>query len=345
MIKYEIKKMMSLPHILLILLAFIIQFILCFYPQNVSHTYSKTVYKDYTEKLSGEYTADKRAYIEKEYERMQDVIEKYEETSENYKKEIITLEEYEKYNDSYNEAMAKISTVEYLIEKCNYFDKIGNKCYFFYDTDWDDFLSESGIDYISAILIILMITTVFSDEYSSKSRNIILTTYKGKTHTAISKLCLSFAFAFIISACMGAVRYLVFIFHNGESGNMGIRNLIDYGGFSELSITKYYVAEILLHSIIWSVCALFICLISNLTKNGIFTVFISFVAIVCVALLNTDSLRIFDFIFSGKLLSDNLNKIFGSGSLKYYIIFPCTMLIKTFAYASLCVVTWKRKNR
>lgn len=346
MIKYEIKKLLSLPHILLILLALAIRFALCFYPQNVSHSYSETVYKAYMEQLSGEYTADKKAFIESEYERMEKVISEHDEMIENYKNDIITLSEYEEYNGKYNETLAKISTVEYITEKCRYFDEIGGKCYFFYDTDWVDFLSENGIDYITAIIIILMIASVFSDEYSSRSRCMILTTYKGRTNTAVCKLCISFIFAFIISACMGAIRYAGFFLQSGTDYNMSVRNLIGYSGFSDMSLFKYYACGVLFHSVIWAVCSLFICMISNIAKSGIFTVFISFVMIVCAALLNTDRETFFGFIFSGRLLAVNLNDIFGSDRRSMnYAFFISVIAVKTTVYGFVCVYTWGRRNK
>lgn len=347
MIKYEIKKLLSLPHILLLLLALAIRLALCFYPQNVSHSYSETVYKAYMQQLSGEYTADKKAFIESEYERMEKVIAEHDEMLENYKKDIITLNEYDEYNIKYNEAQAKISTIEYITEKCSYFDEIGEKCYFFYDTDWGDFLSENGIDYITAIIIILMISAVFSDEYSSKSRCMILTTYKGRTNTAVCKLCISFIFAFIISACMGAIRYAGFGLQSGtDYYDMSVRNLIGYNGFSGMSLFKYYACGVIFHSVIWAVCALFICLISNIAKSGIFTVFISFVMIVCAALLNTGSITFIDFIFSGRLLAVNLNEIFGYDRHSVnYVFFISVNAVKITVYSFVCTYTWGRRNK
>ena len=347
MIKYEIKKLLTLPHILLILLALAVGFTLSCYPRNIDHSYSKIVYKDYMEQLSGEYTADKKAFIQSEYERMEKIISEHDEMTEKYKNDIITLEEYDEHNFSYNEAQAKISTVEYLMEKCSYFDEIGGQCYFFYDTDWADLLSENGIDYIAAILIILMIAAVFSDEYSSGSRCMILTAYKGKVSASVCKLCISFIFAFIISACMGAVRFGGFCLQCGpEYNNMNVRDLIGYSAFSGMSLFKYYVCGVIFHSVIWAVCALFICLVSNIVKNGIFTVFISFVMIVCAALLKADRVTFFDLIFSGRLLALNPVDIFGydRGSLKF-VLFILVIAVKTAVYGFGCIYTWGRRRR
>jgi hypothetical protein len=230
--------------------------------------------------------------------------------------------------------------VEYILVKCDYFDKIGGNCTFFYDTDWVDFLSTSGIDYITAVIIILMVSAIFSDEYVSKSRVSVLTCFKGRTHTAICKLCVAFVFGFAISVCMSGVKYIGFAVQgvqSAENGGMCVRNLIGFGEFSGLTLAQYYLCNALFHSVIWAVCAVFICLVSNLVRSGIFTVFISFVAIVCTALLKTDSVTAFDFIFSGRLLTLNILDVSSTHSMAVIL---CVSVIKTAVYGIFSVRAW-----
>lgn len=334
---FEIKKLFSPLKLLLIFLSLALGYAICFIPSADNLPYSKEIYKSYMNTLSGEYTQEKKELILEEYNSFCETIDMYDEIQTDYKENRITLEDFDEYNLEYNSALSKISTVEYLITKCEYFDSIKGECEFFYDTDCLDFLDSLGLSYPAAIVIIFFAIAVFCPEFQSGSYSVVLTTQNGRAKTCAIKLTLTFILAFIISFSFCMVEYIAFLPKITSFAGMPIKNIIGYSGFDNLTIWQYFLLNTLKQSFSWSVSAVYISLISNITKSSIFTAFISFVTIACISMLMNTAASDLQYLLLAGGISNKLTCDFN------VIKLSAILLVKLAIYSIASIALWNKR--
>lgn len=93
----------------------ILQLLLTFVPKYYEHPYSVDIYTRYTEKLEGEYSAEKRRLLQELFDEYNVTIAEYPLHREEYLAGKMTLEEFSAYTDQNAVANAEISTVQYLL--------------------------------------------------------------------------------------------------------------------------------------------------------------------------------------------------------------------------------------
>lgn len=333
---YEIRKLIMSKRFLIIIAAFLIQIAIMFIPQSYEHEYSDEVYKKYINQISGEYTDKKRDFIFNRADEINEIIANHEDVISAYKRNDISLDEFETRNFAYNKALTEQTTVQYLMQKCFYFDEIGRGV-FFYDTNWIDFFSNSGYSYIIALVVICLVIPVFDNEYQSNAISMLLTTRHGKKNVCISKLITVALTTFIIAFAIYMLQYATFMFIRGDNASLGVENLIGYSSFSEISLERYYINDTLIKSISWVVAALFICSVCVLVKNTVFSFFISFIFIVCPYFISHFfNSNWFGYVFSanqlGKMYTENLT----------LILIMIAYMMKSTVYSLFCIRKWER---
>jgi ABC-type transport system involved in multi-copper enzyme maturation permease subunit len=280
-ILYEFRKLIYSKRSLIIIAAVLMQILLILVPRNFEHEYSDEIYINYMKQLEGEYTEEKRNIILNRYYEINQTINEHENMITAYKQNTILLDEFEAHNSDFNRALAELSTIEYLMQKCSYFDEIGEGV-FFYDTPWIDFFTNSGFNYIVALTIICLIIPVFDSEYQSEAAAMLLTSKYGKNYVCISKLIMVIVLAFAVALALYIVQYVTFVLHiKADHSDLDIKNLMGYKAFSGDSLKQYYMNDAVIKSFSCAAAALFICAVSIFAKNTVFTFFISFVFIVC----------------------------------------------------------------
>lgn len=306
---YELKKILFNKIGFVIIATIIIQVVFSFIPHYVQHNYSPEVYRRYIETYGGSYTEKTYDIIKQRQTEIENLIEIHDTVVSDYRSDLISLEEYENHNIQYNRAIAEQSTVYYLLEKCEYYNSLDRPAVLFYDTDWFDFLSNDSYDYIIAITIIIVIIPVFSSEYMTGSRNLIITTSQGKRKSALSKLLICGVFVFIFAFAMYIIKVIPVI--SGKSAaysNLPVYNLLGYSFESDISIIEYYISDSLIKSFQWCVLSLFVCTVSVLVKNTTFVFFISLLFVIFPSMLYTMvSGKVFDIIFTSYALKSHYN--------------------------------------
>ena len=284
LISFELRKILSGKPMLIVFAVIILQAVIAFIPKNYEHNYSPEVYKRYLTEYCGEYTQDTHIRLSARQAEIEEIIASHEEYAEKYHNDLISFEEYEEHNSAYNKASAEQSTVEYLLQKCGYYDEHGIRAELFYDTDWTDLFENMSFDYLIGLVILLIAVRVFCDEYSSGSRSVILTTPKGKRDTALSKLVIIVTFAFAVSALMYAVKLMPTMRESAEYATKPVNDLLSFPFDDSVTIIGYYLKDSIIKSLQWCDIAAFICLISVLLQNRTFVYFVSFVFTLCPAM-------------------------------------------------------------
>ncbi len=334
---YELKKIFS-PKILIVLAAVLmLQFWLCYIPSGQEHEYSIDVYKQYLEQYGGEFTEEKYQSLLARSAEIGNIIAVHDDMVDAYQKEKISFDEFEEYNFQYHKASSEESTVKYLVKKSEYFKEIGG-CVYFYDTDWEDFLGGAGFNFFAAFAVIFLVIPVFCNEHQSNARSMLVTSARGQLDLCISKLCAAFTAAFLTAAAVYAVKYAAFCTIQGNYGEYAVHNLLGHYGYGDISLVRYYFTDLLIKSAAWAVGAVFICAVSNLTKNMIFTAFLSFVPIVFSALIGDFSAGIYRYLLLGGVLAENYAADFNMTA------FTFALAIKTVIYSAICCVLWRKRE-
>ncbi len=334
-ILYEFRKLRYSKRSLIIIAAVLMQILLILVPRNFEHEYSDEIYINYMKQLEGEYTEEKRNIILNRYYEINQTINEHENMITAYKQNTILLDEFEAHNSDFNRALAELSTIEYLMQKCSYFDEIGEGV-FFYDTPWIDFFTNSGFNYIVALTIICLIIPVFDSEYQSEAAAMLLTSKYGKNYVCISKLIMVIVLAFAVALALYIVQYVTFVLHiKADHSDLDIKNLMGYKAFSGDSLKQYYMNDAVIKSFSCAAAALFICAVSIFAKNTVFTFFISFVFIVCPYFISSFFRGSwFEYAFAanqlGAMYSEDLN---------IYAL-SVTYILKASLYSGFCIRKW-----
>ena len=276
----EFKKLIKINRLPIVnLLAVAVRAVLCILPSVHEHPYSDEVYKTYTTQLEGKLTAEKAEYLNSRLAEIDELIGAYDEMQQRYTAGEITLDEYSAYTERHGKAKAEESTVRYLCRKCEILDGCTDfDKQIFCDTAWNDFFEDNGFDYVMLIALLCIAVPAFDSEYSSGSFKQIITSKRGKTQLALSKLAAVWAAIFVLSCLMSAVMLGVFVYRNGlEYSDMPVGNILLTDGFGDTSLIVYYLKYTLLKALIWAMYSCLFCLIAVLFKNITFAIITGFI--------------------------------------------------------------------
>ena len=275
----EFKKLIKINRLpLIILLAVFIRAFMCILPQVHDHPYSDEVYKSYTLLLEGRMTNEKEKYLNSRLAEIDELIAAYDEMQVKYTAGEITLDEYSAYTERHGKAKAEESTVRYLCRKCEMIKGCTDfEGRLFHDTAWSDFFADNGFDFVMLTALLCIAVPAFDSEYSSGSFKQILTSKRGKTQLAISKLAAVWVTVFALSCVISAVRLSVFACQNGlDYSEIPIGNILMTDGFGNTSLIGFYLKDSLIKALIWAMYSSFLCLAAVLCKNITFSIIAGF---------------------------------------------------------------------
>ena len=283
---FELRKLLLCRRGLIVLAAIAAEIVLCLLPTDYEHPYSPPVYERYTEQLAGNYTSEKRDQIFSRLDEINGIIAEHDALEADYRADKITLEEFSAHNKEYTKAQSEQTTVSYLADKCDYFDRLGSGR-FFNDTDWSDFFAHRGYAITTVLLLLMLIPSVFCGEYSAKMSDVLRTTKYGRERLALTKICLSAGVMFLLSLVMSGTEITVFFARHGTHNlTEPLQSIMGFEGYGDISVIGFFLRSAMMRACSFAVCAAAVCLISVITKNLLFTVFLSFTVCVTPAMLS-----------------------------------------------------------
>ncbi len=337
--RYELRKILLCKRGLIVILIFVLQTVVCFVPREYEHSYSIEVYKRYLEEFGGEYTEDTHTALRKDLDDAEAIVAIHEEKVNQYHNDIISSNEFNEHNDSYNKALAEKPTIEYLLNKCEYFDTLNKKADLFYDTDWEDLIKHNSFEYLIALCLLIIIIPAFCNEYSSGSFIIIKSTQNGRYKTARVKLIICIGFILVFSFIMCTLRAFPLLMNDEDSIlSYPIYNIMNLDFKCNMSIGVYFMLDCVLKALSWTTLAAFVCLISVLIQNETIVYFISFIIIICPALLlSYMSNKVLEYSFCAYFLSSHLTP-------DTSIILPFVVMIKLLLYSVFTAKMWCKEK-
>ena len=325
---FELKKMLR-RRWFIIVIAVALEVVLGLLPKGYEHPYSPQVYRQYCERLAGEYTPKKREQILSRLDEINGIIAEHEQLSEQYNLGEIDLDAFTEHNRQYNKAITEQQTLEYLAKKCESFDALGSG-EFFYDTDWHDLYSHRGYALMSTLILMLLIPPVFCNEYSSKMADILRTAKCGKARLAVTKLLVCMAAMLLLSLLMSVTELCTFAARYGlDSASSPVQSIMGFEGYGEMTVIGLYIRSSVVRAVSYAVCAAAICLISVYTKNMLFTFFLGFSVCVFPAFIAEG--KVMSYVFSSSVQDGMYMSQMSVG------IFCMICVIKGIAYGTICV--------
>ncbi len=148
--------------VLLLAFLFLIKLFLSseYYRPDVNEQQYDRIYREYIEKIGGEYTPEKASRLEKEYGRCLETIEMFDVAERDYWSGAISGEYFGRLYESFVEASSKAKVLEDLIGRSEYlkelFETRGIRGYYIYDSGYYKLVSQ-GTDWL-----LILFTAVFS---------------------------------------------------------------------------------------------------------------------------------------------------------------------------------------
>lgn len=276
--------------------------------KEYEHAYSPEVYRRYTAELAGEYTEQKHARLQGRYEEIQTLLSEHAELEQQYYDGQLELVQWKEHNRAFSLAQAEQSTVEYLLQKCDYYTAVGTEGKeFFYDTDWQDFLEHLGFPVVTFVLVLFMAVPVFDGEYNLQSLGILRTTKNGRGPVYRGKMFYALLVVPFVVWLLRVLQYVMFCVKSGtEYAEKSLGNLIGYHVYGEMSLQGFFFTEILLEALAWMSIVAFICLLCQWCRNTVHAYFLAF-AVVILELIIAEAVSAtwLPYLLSGTILSGN----------------------------------------
>lgn len=170
--------------------------------------FHKQVYQHYTSEIAGDYSKEKKAYIEAECEKMQNLLADQEIYKEQYRNDEINAAEYHKISDEIKAAEYRIETLEYLKEKSDYYDSSEHLYSYFYDIAIGDYIAYLDYDAIAMIVVLLLVIPLYTDDYYAGTTLMIRSSKNGRKELLFARLKVAAAVSAIVSILFSAVEFL-----------------------------------------------------------------------------------------------------------------------------------------
>lgn len=235
--------------------------------------FNADVYKFYSEKLEGEYTQEKHDFIVSEYNRFQELLENEHLYEEDFKNDNIDTEEYKIISDDIKSAKSRIKTVEYLIQKTEYYETLDEKAEYFFDIYHIDFVSNMKVDIFLIIVILILITSIYTDDYYSGTTNMIRSLKNGRKKLFVNRLICNISISAFFSLIFAVIEFIVKYLKFGLSHmDVSVKSLLIMEGAEyDLPFTEYVIATILIRVFFTIVVGLVIMLIAEKIQTNMGT--------------------------------------------------------------------------
>lgn len=235
------------------------------------------ILREYMLELEGELTPEKREYIRSEAEFISQTLAAEDQVRREYYEGVISYEEYRDYYADYNYAFSHVEAIKAVQDHEKYIDKcsseLGIDAWFVYDSGWLR-LFGTDADVILLVLILIMLTGVFSDEYNTRSSSggfaqILRTAKRGRAATFSAKLSSAVLTVAVLTVLFNAVQLSVICFgFNLPASEAPLQSLELFGGYKgHMSLLGFTVLTCGIRLIAALTLAVLVCGLSELLRR------------------------------------------------------------------------------
>ena len=231
--KHEWKKQFLYNRTLWIVIVFIVvelvSMILSTRPYDKELELNRDVYNTYLSEVVGPLTPEKRNKIETEMNRLDKVRREINSLKNRYYSGDISEKDYREQfemlhqSDKLYDGYSKLYT-QYIFVREN------ERRSFLYTGGWEVLLGDQNPDYFFLLFLIVALTPVFCEEYSSKMHEVLMTQKKSARHTVAIKLAMAITLTAVFSLIiqMFDIAYCAIKF-GLPNGNFSLQSIMSYG--------------------------------------------------------------------------------------------------------------------
>lgn len=180
--KMELYKVLSKPQVYIIfVVGLIIQSIMAGQMRTTMFNgYHKSVYENYMNEMEGEYSIEKKEYINSEYQKFQAIIDDKQKNEIAFNNGKIDGKDYHSIINEEKKAQYRIATVKYIVEKTEYYDSLDKSAQYFYDIEISDYIENLRFNVIPIIVILLIVVPMYTDDIYAGTLAMIKSSKNGR---------------------------------------------------------------------------------------------------------------------------------------------------------------------
>lgn len=253
--KFESRKMFRHQKGLwLILLYFVLSFagLLIFdVPMNNEVERNRDAYNHYLHQVEGKCTAETESLLSKEAQRISKANSELQRLYGDYYDGKLAEKEFTSQIAAAEETVRFQKGFELLYEQYNGIRENTENRWFLYTNGWNGLLSHDSLELLFVLLLLLLITPVFCQEYENKMDELIMTEPKGARYHAMQKIILVVLVVCTLCILNSGMRYVFYEWKYGlPHGNYPLQSLSYFaastreatliGTFLEVSFSKLF---------------------------------------------------------------------------------------------------------
>lgn len=271
MIRYEWKKLLFKRRGLALIAAFLAaQALLLLFvrPYDEVLERNRAVYEGYLTQVEGPLTAQNRAWLEEEMERLNGVHQELEQLKMDYYSGSVSEEDYRTNFDRLQPEDAKYTGFSKLYSQYIYVRESPDRS-FLYTGGWETLLTDWEPDYLMLMLLILLLTPIFCEEYTCNMDDILRTQKHSARYHVGTKLTVAPCLTGALTAAVQAMELVFCAVRFGlPDGSFSLQSVMSFGNSPwKLSLWEAFWVQFCLKELGYLYCAVLILFLSVLLKK------------------------------------------------------------------------------
>jgi hypothetical protein len=237
----------------------------------------KEAYSYYINQVNGKLTDQIEVYIKAEEENISSAHKALNTIYRNYYEGKIDYDELVIIAEEYQSKIAFEVGYQLLYEQYMYIRENPNTRYFLYTNGWSALLAHERLDVLLFLVLLIMITPIFCQEYENKMHTILITSKEGKTKVGIQKMVLAMGICIFLTLIFILLDYVFIQMKYGlPNGGFPIQSLEYYhNAHKNVSFSQAFTYVVLYRLLGYLSLTSIILLLSVYTQKIILTLFIS----------------------------------------------------------------------
>ncbi len=297
MLQYELKKILfrrgGWALIIALLVIQILGLVLFTTPYDAELERNREVYDSYLSHVVGSLDQNKRDFLETEMNRLDIVHREIEQIKQDYFNGTITESEYRvRFGVLLPDDQKYIGFTKLYSQYI--FVRESESRSFLYTGGWELLLTNRAPNYLFLIILIIILSPVFCEEYSCQMHEILLTQRKSARYMALTKLSASLIITAILTSILQIVELIYMAVSFGlPNGEFAIQSLMTFGySTRELTLYQAFWLQFALKELGYLYAAVMILFFSVVLKKYAMTLMAS-IAIIPLPLLTVNDPNVF----------------------------------------------------
>ncbi len=241
---------------------------------------NREVYDRYLSSVNGPLTQEKQDYLEAEMDRLNDVHVQLNQLNSDYYQGKIPQDEYRTQLEELTQQDADYTGFAKLYNQYIYVREVPERRYFLYTGGWERLMTDWEPDYLLLLVLVLLMTPVFCEEYESRMDQILLTQKRSAGAQVLWKAAAVGSLTVLLTAAAQLCRVVTYATYGLPNGSYPLESLVSFGGSVKgLSILQGFFLQFALKELGYLYCSLTILVLSVLLRKFALTLMAGLIAL------------------------------------------------------------------